>query len=67
MFMGFLAAADRPMAALRQAVPSFIRDQASADVRGLSVLMEFERSSSFLIAHDLFRKPDSTFRDHALA
>jgi hypothetical protein len=29
--------------------------------------MESEPGSSFLIEHDLFRKPVSTFRDHALA
>jgi hypothetical protein len=28
--------------------------------------MESEPSSSFLFEHDLFRKPVSTFRDHAL-
>jgi hypothetical protein len=34
--------------------------------RALSVLMESEPGSSFLFAHDLFRKPVPTFRDHAL-
>src|SRR5258708_22229356 len=35
--------------------------------RALSVLIESEPGSSFLFEHDLFRKPASTFRDHALA
>jgi MFS family permease len=34
--------------------------------RAYSILMESKPGSSFLIEHDLFRKPVSTFRDHAL-
>src|SRR5579863_9680407 len=33
--------------------------------RALSVRMESEPGSSILTEHDLFRKPVSTFRDHA--
>jgi len=40
--------------------------QAAGSARTLSTLMESERGSSFLFEHDLFRKPVSTFRDHAL-
>jgi hypothetical protein len=60
MFIGFSEAAAGPSAALRQAAPYFIRDQAPADVRALSVLMEFEQGSSLLIEHGLFRNPVST-------
>jgi len=34
--------------------------------RAFSVLMESKPGSSILIEHDLFRKPASTFRNHAL-
>src|SRR5256885_254398 len=43
--------------------PSRLRSE--HDTRALSIRIESEAGSSFLIEHDLVRKPVPTFRDHA--